>query len=84
MISKDVVHPIETKNCLGGGFCNPFEKYAQVKMDHFPKDRGEIFLQKTLKTTTELLNAKLSLFPNCETIHDIYQPRNARNFKKNT
>jgi len=42
VISKDVVHPIETENCLGGGFCNPFEKDAQVKMDHFPKDRGEI------------------------------------------
>ena len=51
---KDVVHPIETENCLGGGFCNPFEKYAQVKMDRFPKDRGEnLKKNKTLKTTTE-------------------------------
>ena len=24
-----------------GGWTNPFEKYAQVKLDHFPKDRAE-------------------------------------------
>ena len=26
---------------FGGWFTNPFEKYATVKLDHFPKDRGE-------------------------------------------
>ena len=26
---------------LGGGWTNPAEKYATVKLDHFPKDRGE-------------------------------------------
>ena len=26
---------------LVGGWTNPVEKYAQVKFDHFPKDRGE-------------------------------------------
>ena len=26
---------------LVGGWTNPVEKYAQVKLDHFPRDRGE-------------------------------------------
>ena len=26
---------------LVGGWTNPFEKYANVKLDHFPKVRGE-------------------------------------------
>ena len=28
-------------NFLVGGFNQPSEKYAQVKLDHFPKDPGE-------------------------------------------
>ena len=24
-----------------GGWTNPFEKYAAVKLDHFPRDPGE-------------------------------------------
>ena len=27
---------------LFGGWTNPFEKYAQIKLDHLPKDRSEI------------------------------------------
>ena len=28
--------------CVVGGWTNPFEKYAQVKLDHLPRDRGKI------------------------------------------
>ena len=34
------IFEVEQFKKLVGGF-NPFEKYAQVKLDHFPKDRGE-------------------------------------------
>ena len=36
---------------LVGGWTNPFEKYAPVKLDHFPKDRSEN--KKPLDITTE-------------------------------
>ena len=29
------------RGVVGGFFTNPFEKYATVKLDHFPRDRGE-------------------------------------------
>ena len=41
--SLSVKHATKTtplKINLAGGF-NPFEKYALVKLDHFPRDRGE-------------------------------------------
>ncbi len=32
---------IVSEGTLVGGWTNPFEKYAQVKLDHFPRDRGK-------------------------------------------
>ena len=37
----DLGVPISIYRWQVGGWTNPFEKYAQVKLDHFPKDRGE-------------------------------------------
>ena len=36
------------ESSLVGVFSNPFEKYAKVNLDHFPRDRGEN--KKYLKT----------------------------------
>ena len=33
-----------------GGWTNPFEKYDIVKLDHFPRDRGDFF---QIETTTQ-------------------------------
>ena len=38
-----------SKGLLGGGWTNPSEKYATVKLDHFPNFRGE---KKIFETTT--------------------------------
>ena len=32
--------PVGNKNNLVGGWTNPSEKYAKVKLDHFPKVFG--------------------------------------------
>jgi len=37
---RGLLQTAQLKSYLVGGF-NPKEKYAQVKLDHFPKDRGE-------------------------------------------
>ena len=36
----------ETWHLVVGGWTKPFEKYAQVKWDHFPKLRGWEFVKK--------------------------------------
>jgi len=35
-----------------GGFFHPSEKYAQVKLDHLPRDLGENSEKKIFETTT--------------------------------
>ena len=43
----------KTKQKLAGGSWHPFETYAQVKLDHFPSDRGEN--QKYLKPPSRVV-----------------------------
>ena len=51
---------------LVGGWTNPFEKYAQVKLDHETPRIGVKVKKYISKTTTlSLAHFKLTYFPHC-------------------